>query len=31
MAIGDYYINGYEWLFYEWLLIDIPLVDIGGY
>ncbi len=36
MAIGDYYINVYSWLFYWWLLVAILLMvicdySIGGY
>ncbi len=31
MAIGDYFINGYGWLFYKWLLVAILLMVIGGY
>ncbi len=31
MAIGGYYINGYQLLFYLWLLVVIPLMVIGGY
>jgi hypothetical protein len=31
MAIGDYYIYGYWWLFYLWLLVVILLMAIGDY
>jgi hypothetical protein len=31
MVIGDYFINGYWWLFYQWLLLVILLMAIGGY
>ncbi len=31
VAIDDYFINGYQWLFYQWLLVVILLVPIGGY
>jgi hypothetical protein len=31
MAIGDYYIDGYWWLFYSWLLVTIILMATGGY
>jgi hypothetical protein len=34
MAIGDYSINGYRWIFYcgyWWLLMAIILVAIGDY
>jgi hypothetical protein len=31
MAIGDYSINGYWWLFYQWLLVVNLLMDIGDY
>jgi hypothetical protein len=28
--IGDYFINGYWWLFYQWLLVVILLMAIGA-
>jgi hypothetical protein len=31
VAIDDYFINGYWWLFYCWLLMIILLMAIGGY
>jgi hypothetical protein len=31
MAIGDYSMNGYWWLFYQWLLVVNLLMDIGDY
>jgi len=31
VAISDYSINGYWWLFYLWLIIIILLMAIGGY
>jgi hypothetical protein len=31
MAIGDYSINGYWWLFYQRLLVVNLLMAIGGY
>jgi hypothetical protein len=31
MAIGNYSINGYLWLFYYWLLVAITLMGIGCY
>jgi hypothetical protein len=31
MAIGDYSINDYWWLFYSWLLMVIILKPTGGY
>ncbi len=31
MAIGDYFINGYCWLFYQWLLVAILSMAIGDY
>ncbi len=34
MAIGTYFIGGYQWLFYWWLLMDIDgysIVTIDGY
>jgi hypothetical protein len=31
MAIDDYFMNGYWWLFYQWLLVAILSMVIGGY
>ncbi len=31
MAIGTYFIDGYQWLFYQMLLMVILLEAIGGY
>jgi len=34
MVIGDYYINGYWWIFkiiYWWLLMVVILMTIGDY
>ncbi len=31
MAINNYFIDGYWWIFYRWLLVDILSMDIGGY
>jgi hypothetical protein len=31
MAIGDYSINGYWWLFFLWLLMAILLMAMDGY
>jgi hypothetical protein len=31
MAIGEYFSNGYLWVFYLWLLVAIILMAIGGY
>ncbi len=31
VAIGDYSMNGYWWLFYQWLLVAILSMPIGGY
>jgi hypothetical protein len=31
MPIGDYFINGYCWLFYCWLLVIILLMVIAAY